>query len=67
MTCKLLETNYDGETLSITFQIPSQVEPFIMKATPKEWIEAHYARRILLEMSNTLRTNLADVREMVEP
>jgi hypothetical protein len=38
-----------------------------LKATPKEWIEGHYARRILLEMSNTLWTNLADVRRMVEP
>ena len=67
MTCKLLETNYDGETLSISFQIPSQVAPFVMKATPKEWIEGHYARRILLELSNTLWTNLADVRRVVEP
>lgn len=68
MTCKIIEAtpSEDGTELSIAFEIPSQDRPFVMTATAKEWIEGHYARRILLEMSNTLWTNLADVRRMVE-
>lgn len=68
MTCKVLATtaNADATELFITFEIPSQNEPFVIKTTAAELIQGYYAWRILNEMNSTLLTNLADIKNMVE-